>query len=96
MGRGGGRLKRNVSFKKVNSRNCLLGVVDGVLGIGVEVLFVITVDELVETVGTVTEVALCVLGFVPAVAVERVVVTTTSGVTEVELASVEVIKGVLV
>lgn len=71
-------------------------MVDGVLGTGVEVLFVIVVDELVERVGTVMEVALCVLGFVPEVAVERVVVTTTSEVTGVELASAEVIKGVLV
>lgn len=71
-------------------------MVDGVLDTGVEVFFVITVDELVERVETVMEVALCVLGFVPAVAVERVVVTTTSEVTEVELASVEVIIGVLV
>lgn len=71
-------------------------MVDVVLETRVEVLFVIVVDELVERVGTVMEVALCVLGFVPAVAVERVVVMTTSEVTEVELTSVEVIKGVLV
>lgn len=74
----------------------VIGVVAVVLETRVEVLFVTVVDELVERVGTVTEVALCVLGFVPAVAVERVVVTTTSEVTEVELTSVEVIKGVLV
>lgn len=62
---------------------------------GVGVLIVITVDELVdelvERVGTVMAiVALCELGFVPAVAVERVVVVTTSGVTEVEEAEVVV------
>lgn len=67
-----------------------------VLETRVEVLFVTVVDELVERVGTVMEVALCVLGFVPCVEVERVVVTTASEVTEVELTSVEVIKGVLV
>lgn len=51
------------------------------LRVGVEVLFVVTVDKLVETV---MEVALCVLGFTPAVEVERVVVVTTLEVTEVE------------
>lgn len=41
----------------------------------------VTVDKLVETV---LEVALCVLDFIPAVGVERVVVVTTLEVTEVE------------
>lgn len=54
------------------------------LGVEGGVLFTVTVDTLLETVGTVVEVALCVLGFIPAVEVERVMVVTTLEVTEVE------------
>lgn len=57
------------------------GVAGEALRVGVEVLFTVTVDELVETV---VEVVLCVLGFIPAVEVERVVVVTILEVTEVE------------
>lgn len=67
--------------KRVNSRNYVPGVAGEALRVGVEVLFTVTVDELVETV---VEVVLCVLGFIPAVEVERVVVVTILEVTEVE------------
>lgn len=59
-------------------------MVGEVLGVEGGVLFTVTVDKLLETVGTVVEVALCVLGFIPAVEVERVMVVTTLEVTEVE------------